>query len=116
MDITPDQVRAARALLRIDQSDLARRARVSVTTVKRLEAATGLDTVAPTSLAGIRAALEAAGAEFITNGVRKREEPNDDAERLFQELRAVTRQHARFFKTQDILTDADLYDENGIPA
>jgi DNA-binding transcriptional regulator YiaG len=41
MLITPDQIRAARALLRMDQEDLARRANVSVVTVRRLEAPDG---------------------------------------------------------------------------
>ena len=47
MLITPDQIRAARALLRMDQEELARRANVSVVTVRRLEAPDGLVKVAP---------------------------------------------------------------------
>ena len=38
MLITPEQIRAARALLRLEQDELARRANVSVVTVRRLEA------------------------------------------------------------------------------
>ena len=46
MLITPAQIRAARALLRMDQEELARRANVSVVTVRRLEAPDGLSKVA----------------------------------------------------------------------
>ena len=45
MLITPAQIRAARALLRMDQDELARRANVSVVTVRRLEAPDGLSKV-----------------------------------------------------------------------
>ena len=72
MLITPDQIRAARALLRMDQDELARRANVSVVTVRRLEAPDGLTKVAPGTLDEIQRALEAAGAEFIDRGVRRR--------------------------------------------
>jgi transcriptional regulator with XRE-family HTH domain len=65
MLITPAQVRAARALLRIEQEELARRANVSVVTVRRLEAPDGLSKVAPGTLDEVRGALEAAGAEFV---------------------------------------------------
>ena len=36
---TSEQIKAARALLRMEQEELARRAGVSVTTIRRLEAA-----------------------------------------------------------------------------
>lgn len=116
MEITPDQVRAARALLRIEQSDLARRARVSVTTVKRLEAATGLDTVAATTMATVRTALEQAGAEFIANGVRRRAQATDDIERRYADLLALSDEIADLIEGDEPLTDNVLYDEDGLPA
>ena len=70
MLITPDQIRAARALLRMDQEELARRANVSVVTVRRLEAPDGLCKVAPGTVDEVRRALETAGAEFVERGVR----------------------------------------------
>ena len=73
MLITPDQIRAARALLRMDQEELARRANVSVVTVRRLEAPGGLRKVAPSTVDEVQRALEAAGAEFVDRGVRQRE-------------------------------------------
>ncbi|WP_242402528.1 helix-turn-helix domain-containing protein [Komagataeibacter kakiaceti] len=37
MNVTSDQIRAARALLHLPQEELARRAHVSVVTIRRLE-------------------------------------------------------------------------------
>jgi predicted transcriptional regulator len=72
MLITPDQIRAARALLRMDQEELARRANVSVVTVRRVEAPGGLGKVTLGTVGEIPRALEAAGAEFLDRGVRQR--------------------------------------------
>ena len=73
MLITPEQIRAARALLRLEQDELARRAHVSVVTVRRLEGANGLSKVTLGTVDEIQRALEAAGAEFIDRGVRRRQ-------------------------------------------
>jgi transcriptional regulator with XRE-family HTH domain len=62
--IDPGQIRAARALLNMSQSDLARIATVHVATVRRIEAATELRGAAET-LWKIQTALEKAGIEFI---------------------------------------------------
>ena len=72
MMITPEQLRAARALLRLEQTELAERAHVSVVTIRRLEGGRQGDRVTPSTLAGVREALEQAGAEFIPDGVRRR--------------------------------------------
>jgi transcriptional regulator with XRE-family HTH domain len=58
------QVRAARGLLNISQTDLARIASVHVATIRRLESATGVRGAADT-LWKMQQALEAAGVEFI---------------------------------------------------
>ncbi len=61
-----EQLRAARALLRWEQSTVAAHARVSVETVKRLERLDGpIVAVKVATLEAIRRALEAAGIEFI---------------------------------------------------
>jgi hypothetical protein len=63
--ITSELVRAARALLRWEQRQLAEASSVSLPTVKRLEAKPGIMVAhAPTTAALIRA-LESAGVEFI---------------------------------------------------
>jgi DNA-binding XRE family transcriptional regulator len=73
---TGEQIRAARALLRWSAAELARRARVSPTTVARCEAADGMPRVQIGTLERIRDAFEAAGVEFTQNagttGVRLR--------------------------------------------
>src|ERR1700760_4603122 len=90
MDVTPDQLRAARALLRLQQSDLARRARVSAVTIRRLEAPGDHAVANPQTLNSVRAALEEAGAEFIRDGVRRRAALAHDAAARFEDLRAIS--------------------------
>ena len=58
------QVRAARGLLNISQTELAKIASVHVATIRRLEAATVVRGAADT-LWKMQQALEAAGVEFI---------------------------------------------------
>ena len=63
--ITSELIRAARALLRWDQRQLAEASSVSLPTIKRLEAKPGILVAhAPTTAALVRA-LESAGVEFI---------------------------------------------------
>jgi hypothetical protein len=64
--LTADQLRAARAMLRKDQSALAVASRVSVETIKRLEGMQGqLSETRVAPINAIQAALEKAGVEFI---------------------------------------------------
>jgi transcriptional regulator with XRE-family HTH domain len=63
MTMTGEQLRAARAMVRWEQAELAQRANVSVKTIKRLEAVSGpLDARSNWS---IKNALELAGIEFL---------------------------------------------------
>ncbi len=114
--ITPEQIRAARALLRIEQDDLARRAHVSVTTIRRIEAAKGALRVAAATVDEIRKALEAEGAEFIADGVRRRRRPKHDPEQRYRELRAIAERSAAQLAGLPPFAEADLYDEKGLPA
>lgn len=116
MEITPDQIRAARALLRLEQAELARRAHVSVATIRRLEAARRREGVAPALVEGVRSALEQAGAEFIPDGVRRRRKARPDPKTLYEELRAISLRSAARLEGREVLAEADLYDENGLPA
>lgn len=62
---TSEQIRAARALLRWEQKELAAASGVSLASVKRLETIPGpLQAHAPT-IAALRQALETAGIVFI---------------------------------------------------
>jgi transcriptional regulator with XRE-family HTH domain len=63
--ITAEQLRAARALLRIEQADLAQRSGVSVATIKRFEAMDGPIKARTETVELLRAALDALGVIFI---------------------------------------------------
>jgi transcriptional regulator with XRE-family HTH domain len=116
MQITPDQIRAARALLRLEQAELAERAKISIVTLRRLETKRGGERVAPATLARVRAVLEQAGAEFIPGGIRRRPVAQRYPRALFDKLRAISLRSAARLQERELLTDADLYDENGLPA
>ena len=64
--MTPEQVRMARAALRIGVRDLAEMAEVSFTTVSRFETEKG--GLQHSSAEAIRKALEARGIQFLENG------------------------------------------------
>ena len=63
--LTPAQLRAARALLGIDQRALAERAGVSLPTIQRMEASEGYVRGVIDTLTKVVAALEDAGIELI---------------------------------------------------
>jgi transcriptional regulator with XRE-family HTH domain len=63
--ITAAQMRAARALLGIDQKTLAERSGLSVPTIQRMEASLGNVRGTVDSLTKVVAALEVAGVELI---------------------------------------------------
>lgn len=64
--ITPEQSRAARALLDWPQTKLAELANLSESTVRDFEKNRRIP--GPNNLAAIRAALEAAGVRFLDDG------------------------------------------------
>ena len=73
--LTSEHIRAARGLLRWSQSDLAKKAGISVETVKRLEKTPGKVSAYTGTMEAIQKALEAAGVEFTNDdalGVRLR--------------------------------------------
>ena len=73
--LTSEQIRAARALLRWDQKELAKAANISVQTIKRLEAIRGKVSAYTGTMEAITKALEAAGVAFTNDdepGVRLR--------------------------------------------
>lgn len=78
MDLTSEQVRAARALLRWEQKDLAEASGVSLPSVKRLEQKPGPLAAQGRTISDLRRALEQAGVQFIPEngggaGVRMRD-------------------------------------------
>jgi len=63
--VTSEQVRAARALLRWEQKDLAAASRISLPTIKRLETIRGDLPAQARTIEAIRLAFEKAGVEFL---------------------------------------------------
>lgn len=63
----PYQCRAARAMLRISQAELAEAAAVAAKTIADFERESGR-VLHPRTVAALRAALEAAGAVFVPEG------------------------------------------------
>lgn len=66
--ITSAQMRAARAMLGIDQKQLAELSGLSIPTIQRMEASQGTVRGVVDSLAKVVAALDAAGIELIGEG------------------------------------------------
>jgi transcriptional regulator with XRE-family HTH domain len=66
--ITANQLRAARALLSIDQRQMAALADLSVPTIQRMEASGGVIRANVDSLMKLVSALESAGIELINPG------------------------------------------------
>lgn len=66
--ITAAQMRAARALLGIDQRELAARSGVSLPTIQRMEASEGNVRGVVDTLTKVVEAFEAAGVELIGEG------------------------------------------------
>jgi transcriptional regulator with XRE-family HTH domain len=115
--ITSEQVRAARALLRIEQDDLARRAHISAATIRRLEAFNGIQRVSPGTVKEVQRALEEAGVEFIDDGVRRR--PARDrarADEVFADIMAIAKNGAARPKIDPGFSEADLYGDDGLPS
>jgi transcriptional regulator with XRE-family HTH domain len=66
--ITAAQLRAARALLGLDQRQLAESAGLSVPTIQRMEASDGVIRGTVDSLMKLTSALDAAGIELLGEG------------------------------------------------
>lgn len=115
--ITAEQIRAARALLRLDQFELARRAGVSPATLRRVERGGERPRASIRAVVSIQHALETAGAEFIDNGVRckQRRASGDVAERV-RKIMEIAHQSARLVaENPGGFSEEDLYDEDGLP-
>jgi predicted transcriptional regulator len=63
--LSSELVRAARALLRWEQRDLAAASSISLATIKRLEAQPGAMAAHTSTLASLKRAIEEAGVELI---------------------------------------------------
>ncbi len=63
--LTSEQLRAARAILRLEQKGLSEASTVSLATIKRLESIPGQLNANRPTIAALQRALESAGVEFI---------------------------------------------------
>lgn len=63
--ITTEQIRAARAILRVTVAQLAETSGIGIATIKRLEAGRGVPSVHARTLEEIQKSLIAMGVEFI---------------------------------------------------
>jgi transcriptional regulator with XRE-family HTH domain len=93
MTVTSEQIRAARALLRWEQKDLAEASKVSLPSIKRLEIQPGALAAQDRTVAAIRAALESSGVIFVDDngegaGVRLRKAGSMAASILIEDLNA----------------------------
>ncbi len=68
MIITGRQLRAARALLGMEQIELAKRSRVAVGTIRRMESFDEEVGARTSTLSQVQKALEKAGVEFLNDG------------------------------------------------
>jgi predicted transcriptional regulator len=66
--MTSEQMRAARALKRWDQSDLAQASGVSLPSIKRLESKPGEVAAQHSTVTALRRAFEEAGIVFLSDG------------------------------------------------
>src|ERR1051325_2197764 len=115
--ISSAQIRAARALLRINQSALAERAGVSLATLRRVETGDGAGGASQHAAASVQQALEAAGVEFIDRGVRARHiSTPEEKEALRRDLLAIAHRSAKFAAANPGgLTEEALYGDDGLP-
>lgn len=68
--ITGSQMKAARALLGIDQKELARISGLSLPTIQRMESSDGVVRAVVDSLEKVLGAINGAGVELIGSGAR----------------------------------------------
>lgn len=66
--ITGRQLRAARVLIGWEQTELAKRSRVAIGTIRRMESFSGEIGSRTTTLSQVQAALEKAGLRFLYDG------------------------------------------------
>jgi transcriptional regulator with XRE-family HTH domain len=115
---TGDQIRAARALLRLEQAEVAQQAHVSVATLRRVECSAETPRASDRAVKAIQQALEAAGVEFIDNGVRRRSaRTTEEREQMLRDLSEIAHRSATFAaENPGGFSEEDLYDDSGLPA
>jgi len=114
MMIMSDQIRAARALLRLEQAVVAQDAGISIVTLRRLEEPGGLSKVAPATVERVRAVLERAGVEFVDRGVRRRAQDAGHLAAVRRDIDDIVAQAVALNAGRPLMQEKDLYDETGV--
>jgi transcriptional regulator with XRE-family HTH domain len=96
LTLTAEQIRAARAMLRMEQTLLAERSGVSVETIKRLEGGRGPLKAQYETLKNIQTACEFAGIEFTDDEKRPGVRLAEDRTAAF--VKAMTEEFAGSFR------------------
>jgi transcriptional regulator with XRE-family HTH domain len=92
--MTSELIRAARSLLRWEQTDLSEKSGVSLSTIKRLELKAGTLVARPPTVTALQSAFERIGIEFTNGdapGVRLHKKPPDgpaELGRLYSRIEA----------------------------
>lgn len=108
---TSHQLRAGRALLGLDQEQIAREAGISIATLRRAEAG-----AAPADTIGrVAETLVRAGVEFIERGVQLVTIPSAVATERDRRIDAILAQLDAIPTIDPNVTEASLYGEDGLP-
>lgn len=108
--VTAEQMRAARAMLRIEQGVLAEKAGVSIETVKRFEAMTGEIKGRYETVRAIQSALELEGIEFINVAGEAGVKLVSDPSAAYKRLTAYTAQKCAMLALETVRRkDPDLF-------
>jgi len=107
----PDQLRAARALLGLEQRAVARDAGISVATLRRVEAGVAPDDTARR----VAEALHRAGVRFIAHGVQLRKHGAVAINERSRRLDEILAQADSIPVIDPSVTEASLYGDDGLP-
>jgi transcriptional regulator with XRE-family HTH domain len=113
MDLTAEQLRAARAMLRMEQSQLAQKSGVSVETIKRLEAGSGKLKAKFKTLHAIRRSLEFSGLVFSDDHGPAVRLAADPTEAFVEEMTNEFADCFRELLKQELRSNATLYQTAG---
>ncbi len=111
-----DQIRAARALLRLEQGVVAQDAGFSIVTLRRLQEPSGLSKVAPATIERVHAVLERAGVEFVDRGVRRRAPDAAEMAAVRRDIDDIVARAVALSAGRPLIQQLDLYDEIGVRA
>ncbi len=108
---TPDQLRAGRALLGLEQQPLAREAGVSVATLRRAETGSAPND----TMRRVAEALIQGGVQFVESGVQLRTPADVAASGRRRRIDELLAQADAIPVVDPTATEASLYGDDGLP-